>query len=124
MNVFHKVADAGKTLKGVVILAVLVAVLVGGYFAYTGIMGVVGKVAEVGEDTGNFLSGRPTVHGAALGESCNVGADCRGFRSALASEGGVACCRNRCTETKKDWANVWYCPHECRSGAFAAAGTC
>jgi hypothetical protein len=85
---------------------------------------LIGKVSEVGEDTGNFLSGRPTVYGAELGESCNVGADCKGFLSALASEGGVACCQNRCTQTQKDWAGVGVLSHERKGGAFTAAGTC
>ena len=124
MNVFSKIAAISSTLKGVLVLVVLVAIGVGGYFAYTGIMGFTKKAKEVAEDTGEFLAGRPTLHGAALGEKCNVGADCKGFTSALEKEGGVACCQNKCGQTKKDFMNVWWCPHECRSGLFAAAGSC
>ena len=124
MNFFSKIAAISSTLKGVLVLIVLAAIGVGGYFAYTGIMGIGAKVKEVAEDTGEFLAGRPTQHGAALGEKCNVGADCRGFVSAFKEEGGVACCQNKCSKTKKDFVNVWWCPHECRSGFFAAAGSC
>jgi hypothetical protein len=124
MNVFARIANIGKTLKGILIVVVFAAVVVGGYFAYVQVMGFFGKVGEVAEDTGEFLAGRPTQHGAALGEACNVGADCRGFVSAFNEQGGVACCQNKCATTVKDWANIWWCPHECKSSIFAAAGTC
>src|SRR5688572_4513501 len=100
MNIFSKIAAVSSTLKGVLILVVLAAIGVGGYFAYTGIMGIGAKVKEVAEDTGEFLAGRPTKHGAALGARCNVGADCQGFTSALNQDGGVACCQNKCSKTK------------------------
>ena len=124
MNFFSKITAISMTLKGIITLVVLAAIGIGGYFAYTAIMGIGGKVKEVAEDTGEFLAGRPTKHGAALGERCNVGADCSGFVSAFNKEGGVACCQNKCAKTKKDFMNVWWCPHECRNGMFAAAGSC
>merc|ERR1740116_798595 len=35
------------------------------------------------------------------------------------------CCeRNRCVEKVRDWANIHYCPSECRGWAFAPTGTC
>merc|ERR1711978_332965 len=35
------------------------------------------------------------------------------------------CCQNgRCMSKKKDWANVSYCPAECRGWPFAPQGTC
>merc|ERR1712173_377716 len=35
------------------------------------------------------------------------------------------CCENgRCASKKKDWANVSYCPAECRGWPFAPQGTC
>src|SRR5258708_25381728 len=92
MNFFSKITAISMTLKGIITLVVLAAIGVGGYYAYTGIMGFAGKIKEVGEDTGEFLAGRPTQHGAALGEKCNVGADCKGFVSAFNKQGGVACC--------------------------------
>src|SRR5258707_7107637 len=120
MIFFAKITAISMTLKGIITLVVLAAIGIGGYFVYTEIIGVGKKVKEVAEDTGEFLAGRPTRYGAALGEKCNVGADCRGFTSALSKEGGVACCQNKCSNTKKDFMSVWWCPHECRSGMFAA----
>merc|ERR1739846_21568 len=35
------------------------------------------------------------------------------------------CCeRGRCVEKVRDWANIHYCPSECRGWAFAPTGTC
>merc|ERR1719428_1999243 len=35
------------------------------------------------------------------------------------------CCQNgRCMSKKRDWANVSYCPAECRGWPFAPQGTC
>jgi hypothetical protein len=35
------------------------------------------------------------------------------------------CCeRSRCVEKVRDWANIHYCPSECRGWAFAPTGTC
>merc|ERR1712129_9339 len=35
------------------------------------------------------------------------------------------CCeRSRCVEKKRDWANIHYCPAECRGFPFARGGTC
>jgi hypothetical protein len=124
MNIFSKIAAVSSTLKGVLVLVVLAAIGVGGYFAYTGIMGIAGKVKEVAEDTGGFLAGRPTQHGAALGEKCNVGADCKGFVSAFNQQGGIACCQNKCGNTAKDYANVWWCPHECKGSPTDPPGSC
>ena len=87
MNFFSKIAAISSTLKGVLVLVVLVAIGVGGYFTYTRIMAIAQKAKEVGEDTGSFLSGKPTQHGAAVGEACNVGADCKSFVSAFNKEG-------------------------------------
>ena len=124
MNFFSKIAAISSTLKGVLVLVVLVAIGVGGYFTYTRIMAIAQKAKEVGEDTGSFLSGKPTQHGAAVGEACNVGADCKSFVSAFNKEGGVACCQNKCAATVKDWANVWYCAHECKGSPTDPPGTC
>ena len=124
MNFFSRIAAISSTLKGVLVLVVLLAIGVGGYFTYTRIMAIAQKAKEVGEDTGSFLSGKPTQHGATLGEVCNVGADCKGFVSAFNKEGGVACCQNKCAATVKDWANVWYCAHECRGSPTDPPGTC
>merc|ERR1712204_1536 len=35
------------------------------------------------------------------------------------------CCeRSRCVEKKRDWANIHYCPAECRGFPFGPLGTC
>lgn len=111
-------------LKGALFLIAIIAICVGSYFAYVTVVSVFKKTGEVAEDTGNFLSGKPTVNGAELGESCNVGADCKGFVSAFNQAGGVACCSGKCEQTLKDWANVWYCKNECKGGPMDAPGTC
>jgi hypothetical protein len=102
-------------------LAIVAGLGFGGYLAY---QKFAGGLMKVGEDTGNFLSGKPTKHGAALGGACKVGSDCKGYMSALAEQGGVACCGGICTNTLKDFANVWYCPDECKGWAGAPGGTC
>merc|ERR1712129_352515 len=48
------------------------------------------------------------------GNSCSSRFGCRS-----------GCCeRSRCVEKKRDWANIHYCPSECRGWAFAPTGTC
>merc|ERR1719411_1092813 len=37
---------------------------------------------------------------------------------------GGCCQSGRCFSKKKDWANVSYCPAECRGWPFAPQGTC
>ena len=56
------------------------------------------------------------------GESCKVSADCEGFEGA--GQPGSACCGGICTETRRDYAGVNYCPNECRASAKAAPGSC
>merc|ERR1712204_40479 len=48
------------------------------------------------------------------GNSCSSRWSCRS-----------GCCeRSRCVEKKRDWANIHYCPSECRGWAFGPTGTC
>lgn len=37
---------------------------------------------------------------------------------------GWHCCEGTCQQKKKDWAGVYYCPHECAGGPFQPGGTC
>merc|ERR1712129_282351 len=48
------------------------------------------------------------------GNMCNSRFGCRS-----------GCCkRSRCVEKVRDWANIHYCPAECRGWAFGPTGTC
>merc|ERR1712129_632682 len=48
------------------------------------------------------------------GYSCNSRWSCRS-----------GCCEGgRCVEKKRDWANIPYCPAECKGFPFARGGTC
>jgi hypothetical protein len=120
MNIHQMV----RTTYGLLGLVALVALGIGGYFAYQAFSGFWKKSAEVTQDTGNFLSGKPTQYGAELGGSCKVGADCKGYTSALAEKGGIACCEGSCAQTVKDFMNVWYCPRECKGWLGAPGGSC
>lgn len=121
MNTFLKWIGAARF---VIFLLGATAVGIAGYYVYTKVAAGFLKATEVAEDTGKFLSGKPTVHGAKLGDACKVGADCRGYVSAFAEQGGVACCGGVCATTQKDFMNVWYCPSECKGWLAAAGGTC
>lgn len=74
------------------------------------------------KDAGAIITGRATSNGAELGGECLVGTDCKGFRLPLMS--GVTCCKRRCVERKRDFANTWHCPHMCRRSFVAGFGTC
>jgi hypothetical protein len=90
-----------------------------GAFEYTG------QIVNFASDVGRFLGGQPTAHGAAIGEACTVGPDCRGYLGPIGTERtGTACCGGVCEMTKKDWAGVSYCPAECVGWAFGPAGSC
>jgi hypothetical protein len=80
------------------------------------------KVVTVAEDAGRVLSGKATVNGKNLGESCVVGTDCKGY--AGVAEKGVACCASTCTKLVKDYLGTYWCPSECKSGIFAKKGSC
>ncbi|MBX3198559.1 MAG: hypothetical protein KF894_10535 [Labilithrix sp.] len=56
------------------------------------------------------------------GQACAAHADCRNF-SGLGQQ-GAACCQNACRQQRRDWAGVWYCPHECVGGIGQAPGSC
>lgn len=120
MNIFRWI----RTARTLVVIAVLAAIGAGGYVAWTTFASAWLKTVQVATDTGNFLAGRPTENGADLGGSCRVGADCKGFMSALAKESGTACCAGTCTATVRDFTNVAYCPAECRGWFAAPLGTC
>ncbi len=127
MGIVNFVSAANKwinVLKFFMVLIVLGGLGVGGYYIYTNLIGGLVKAKEVAQDTGNFLSGKPTVHGAKLGEGCNVGADCQGYVSAFNKQGGTACCNGRCAATQRDFTNVWWCPNECKGWFAAPGGTC
>ena len=127
MGVSNWISTASKMMAAIRLFLVLVALVglgVGGYFLYTNFASGLVKAKEVAADTGNFLSGKPTVNGAELGGSCNAGADCKGYVSAFNEKGGVACCSARCGQTQKDFTNVWYCPNECKGWLGAPGGTC
>ncbi len=118
-------------LKNIISILVIIGIVYGGYYFYNKfrdatqiVSGGIEKVGEVASDVGAVMSGGATAHGADLGGACNVGADCKGFRSALSKQGGVACCHGKCTNTRKDYAGIWWCPHECRGRFGAASGTC
>ncbi len=113
-----------RTLYLILGLVLIAAIGTGGYFAYQWFAGITQKAGEVAKDTGNFVSGKPTEHGAEIGEQCTVGADCKGYLSALSTDVGVACCGGVCAKTVKDFANVSYCPAECKGWAGAPGGTC
>lgn len=57
-----------------------------------------------------------------VGSKCHTHFDCQ--NSGNVGGPGLACCNEYCTDKKRDWAGVYYCPHECRGGAFLGAGTC
>jgi hypothetical protein len=127
MGVLNWIGTANKLFAAIRLFLILIAVVglgVGGYFLYTSFASGLIKAKEVAADTGNFLSGKPTVNGAELGGSCNVGADCKGYVSAFNQQGGTACCNGRCTQTQKDFTNVWWCPNECKGWFAAPGGTC
>eukprot|EP00039_Didymoeca_costata_P004857 m.76624 g.76624 ORF g.76624 m.76624 type:complete len:2796 (-) comp12569_c0_seq1:1639-10026(-) len=54
-----------------------------------------------------------------LGSTCSSDSECSGFGH---SSEPVECCQSKCTKLVKDHAGVFYCPHECNSGA--GLGTC
>jgi hypothetical protein len=120
MNLYQFVS----VTKFFIALAVVALLGVGGYFVYTKVAGGFIKAGEVATDTGNFISGKPTENGTELGGACNVGADCKGFISALDPKVGAACCGGACRTTQKDFANVSYCPNECKGWLGAPNGTC
>ena len=127
MGISNWISTANKwinVIKFSLVAIVLAGLGVGGYYLYTYLAGGLVKAKEVAADTGNFLSGKPTVNGAELGGSCNVGADCKGYVSAFNEKGGTACCNGRCTQTQKDFTNVWWCPNECKGWFAAPGGTC
>lgn len=80
------------------------------------------KVVTVAEEAGRVLSGKTTIHGKNLGESCVVGTDCKGY--AGVAERGVACCASTCTKLVKDYLGTYWCPSECKSSVFAKKGSC
>jgi hypothetical protein len=56
-----------------------------------------------------------------LNEECVISEDCLGssiFNSSL------GCQDNKCVQRKKDYAEKWYVPKECKNGFFASPGTC
>ena len=84
-----------------------------------------GQILNTTEDTFRVLTLRETRHGAEIGGSCKVGPDCKGYNAPVGSpNAGTACCRGVCTRTKKDYLGVSWCPHVCRKGPFAGAGSC
>jgi hypothetical protein len=90
-----------------------------GAFEYTG------QIVNFASDTGRFLAGKPTAHGAKIGEGCKVGPDCKGYLGPIGTKKtGTACCGGVCKMTKKDWAGVSYCPAQCVGTMFGRAGTC
>ena len=56
-----------------------------------------------------------------IGGPCSTAFNCKGHNVSVA-EPGVYCCEGSCEKKQKDWANQWYCPHECKSGIFGADG--
>lgn len=48
-------------------------------------------------------------------ESCDCSGQC---------SGNMHCCKGECRYLEKDWAGVYYCPHECKAGAFCPHGSC
>lgn len=83
------------------------------------------KVGEVAEDGKWLLTTGKTRYGAEIGESCNVGTDCKGYTSPVGrSDTGNACCAGVCATTKKDWAGINYCPAACVGKPFGKKGTC
>eukprot|EP00051_Salpingoeca_urceolata_P010284 m.125233 g.125233 ORF g.125233 m.125233 type:complete len:1039 (-) comp16648_c0_seq2:95-3211(-) len=62
--------------------------------------------------------------GVGNGGSCHIGQNCNSGNCCSGKCCGLRCCKGSCTKLKRDWANVCYCPHECRGGAFKGAGTC
>ena len=61
--------------------------------------------------------------GAELGEKCTLHTDCKNWGPDATA---VACCKEKCTTKKKDWAGVGYCPDECRDAPepLGKLGTC
>jgi hypothetical protein len=61
--------------------------------------------------------------GAELGEKCTLHTDCKNWGPDATA---VACCKEKCTTKKKDWAGVGYCPAECRDAPepLGKLGTC
>eukprot|EP01083_Nonionella_stella_P207594 754003_1 len=48
-------------------------------------------------------------------ESCSCSGQC---------SGDLKCCNNECRYLQNDWAQIPYCPHECKRGAFCPQGSC
>jgi hypothetical protein len=66
--------------------------------------------------------GRPDQHWPRLiGETCNVGTDCANYGT---RPGQAGCCQGVCQTLKADWANVGYCPAECKACPTCSPGTC
>merc|ERR1712154_484524 len=61
---------------------------------------------------------------------CGWGGTCPNHRSSgtscsCAAQCSSGCCENgRCVNKKRDWANILYCPRECRGGWLSGPGTC
>jgi len=83
---------------------------------------LVKDVVEFGKDIGRIMSGEETKHGQEIGSSCSVGLDCKGYRGP--ARGGTTCCKGTCATLRKDYAGVYFCPTECKSGPAARPGSC
>jgi len=61
---------------------------------------------------------------------CGWGGTCPNHRSSgtscsCAAQCSSGCCENgRCVNKKRDWANILYCPRQCRGGWLSGPGTC
>ncbi|MEM1054412.1 MAG: hypothetical protein AAGI52_02710 [Bacteroidota bacterium] len=83
------------------------------------------KIGEIGQDASNVFSADGTRYGAEIGESCNVGPDCRGYKSPVGrSDTGAACCNGTCQQTRKDYAGINWCPAVCKRTLFSPPGSC
>lgn len=59
--------------------------------------------------------------GARQGQTCTLSTDCAGWGPATTD---VACCLGVCVQKKADWANIGYCPNECRGCPGCPEGSC
>ena len=115
-----------RTILKLIGLAVAIAV---GYWVYESLSTardvpgkVVKDVVEFTKDAVRIVSGEGTKHGQDKGGSCTVGPDCKGYRGP--GQSGNACCKGTCTTLVKDYAGVYFCPAECKSGPIAKPGSC
>ena len=84
-----------------------------------------GQIINTVSDIGRVITLQPTAHGKELGGSCKVGTDCKGYLAPVGSKNaGTACCDGVCTQTKKDYLGVAWCPAVCKRSLLAAAGSC